>query len=477
MVNYRKEANMDNLPNESISSTQKKRSISEQRSAVRDNLVQQEFDKKRVSKSLLSQIDMSEIEVIEYQEILTDEETPEQLYSKDRNFYVNHMIDIKPIDNNTFQVTNFTPTDFSKLTVLMQLPNSDSQVALGYLPELQGHSQLICHYPFIKKDSLYQTATGSLISLDSDVNLLDNPPVLDVYTDHPVFEKLQQITVNWDARFYYKGNQGGIHLPPAYARGYTVLIAEIAYIVSSNEYKNSFLQGRFGEWIDPQDTVNEDGSDKIRKFSTEMLEKLYHNGLNFKVYRLGLLGKESGIGGTGSSSKTGYARIALLESYFYWEDDAIFETFGHEYGHAICFPMNYIGHETNIPHVDFYKGNGLIFSELYNKFRDSNRLPFSLPGMKTNEMLGFTKVFATQDIKNAKRLMCALEQLDEEADTEEPAQTCKFEKPFRVTPNTSRLIQELVSTPDQGGISTATSLIPNLPDSVQFQSIANHNIL
>ncbi|WP_253306618.1 hypothetical protein [unidentified bacterial endosymbiont] len=374
---------------------------------------------KKISKPLNMTDHSPEIEIIQQTPILTDEETPEQLYSADRNFYVNRMLEVVPLDDATFKITNFTPTDFEKVTVFMQLSDIGSPIALGCLNELKGHSQLICRYPFVKKEQSYKTDTDYRIVLGPNTRLSECQPVFEVYTDHRVFEKLQQIKVNWQIRFYHKTNQGGTDVTPQYARAYTALIPEIACIVSSDEYQDLFLKGQFGLWRDLDHLENEDGTDNTTTFSSEELKVIYENGMNFQVYRLGVLADDSGIGGTGFCTNN-FARIALVKYYFSWEDDAIFETFGHEYGHAVCFPQGYTNHETNIPHLDFYKGNGGLFSKLYQQLINSDRLPFSQPGITPNVIMGFGKEFSRIDrLLDKKQLPCVLDQIDEREKQEE----------------------------------------------------------
>lgn len=374
---------------------------------------------KKISKPRNLPENLPDIEIIQQTPILTNEETPEQLYSEDRYFYVNRMLEVVPLDDVTFRITNFTPTDFEKVTVFMQLSDTGSPIALGCVNELKSHSQLLCRYPFVEQEKSYKTDTDYLIVLGPNTRLSECQPVFDVYTDHRVFEKLQQIKVNWQIRFFHKTDQGGIDITPQYARAYTALIPEIACIVSSDEYRDLFLTGKFGLWRDLDHLENEDGTDNTTTFSSEELKVLYENGMNFQVYRLGLLAEDSGIGGTGSSTNH-FARISMVQYYFSWEDDAIYETFGHEYGHAICFPQGYTGHETNIPHLDFYKGNGGIFSHLYQQFLSSDRLPFSQPGIPPNVIMGFEKeVSKTDRLLDKKQLPCVLDQIDENEKTDE----------------------------------------------------------
>ncbi len=88
---------------------------------------------KKISKPLNITDHSPDIEIIQQTPILTDEETPEQLYSADRNFYVNRMLEVVPLDDATFKITNFTPTDFEKVTVFMQLSDTGSPIAPAVL--------------------------------------------------------------------------------------------------------------------------------------------------------------------------------------------------------------------------------------------------------------------------------------------------------------------------------------------------------
>jgi hypothetical protein len=257
------------------------------------------------------------------------------------------------------------------------------------------------------------------------------------------------------------------------ASAYTALIPEYAYILSHPEYHRNFMQGRFGIWEDPENIENPDGSDRLKTplFNQDQLTLMYYKTLGIYDVNLinngkpedpdaqdekpGVLTHKFGITFSGASggienSAFNSARISLSNTHFHYEDDGIFETLGHEVGHVKCFLLKSLklqNHESNMPHVDFYKGLGLIFSQTYQSLKDKNMLPFSIPGDTPNIMMGIESPW-DKSLGSTRQFCCQviypemLEESESDESFKEAAQAAR-------TCNTRLLTQKMTFQPNE----------------------------
>jgi hypothetical protein len=296
-------------------------------------------------------------EIKDVKPILADNESTDVLYK--RAFNVRNLLQIAADDNEYIKVTNYSPIAFKNITIYAKLNNYPERIKLVTLDSVASLSEFRYKSPLIGTDKSYYTETGKWVNISGLQSM--GGATLSVDSPDPLFVKLKNLKTNWTVHFSIKGNNLDENAPgaggwwimnPVHCRENIVLFTNLAYLFSSDEFKQNFLAY--------EGLINNDGSpiDRAQR------EKIYNQIINWSNFETGLV---KGVNGLGGGNTFGLAEFVL-----FWQYQDIGDVTFHELGHCLGF-----GHSSNMtyPSADgkaFFK----VCLPIFQTFLKEKKAPF-----------------------------------------------------------------------------------------------------
>lgn len=374
---------------------------------------------KEVTKEIINEI---EVEVIK--EVPTDGETPEismETISKEvvkaegnemlteaddevidgekkifnpkyRSFYVNAMLSVKLQENGKYFIQNYLPHNFKNLKLVGKIKNVEmNPIVLVTFTNYPAFYEFERALPFNKKETFFNDTEGNLISGEN----FDKIPVGDweIYfqTDDTIFNKMNSINFILHYRYgeYNGPNVRGSWRRPTFneARAYTPIILNIAYLFSTDEFKNGILNYEHNFYDNKEKTPLDKErvyNSFVNKVDGQMRERRQAIGIIHSPANLGGLGGGESFGIRGEYLTNREGAYYNLEKSGYWHMypmDTWFHEFSHVagYGHNgnMTYPVKEDG--TGVGSGDILNAFGFtpICMRLYRKMLENKELPFN----------------------------------------------------------------------------------------------------
>lgn len=181
----------------------------------------------------------------------------EGLWSLSAN--TNSMVNVRLIDRNTVEITNFTEIDMHNLNLDIKAHSQHSWVRLANLNKLPAYTRITLPISTLNIDNSFNTTdgsgvytyTGMLSSLDGVGNTYGHYGTQHLFdsrfstdTKHPLLEKLKKVSVAWDIEFTDRlltNPTAEVPWDAKSAKRHLELLSNVAYIISSDLFKNKLM--------------------------------------------------------------------------------------------------------------------------------------------------------------------------------------------------------------------------------------------
>lgn len=316
-------------------------------------------------------------------EMFTDADNAEAdgqiiLYNDDlRSFRVNEMLEIRAIEGSKFRIRNFVPHTFTNLEVFMEIKGFKAPVKVAVFEEFPSLFEYIGDLPFSDDETFFENSNGETISVENIKKLSINDLKFTLESTDPMLAKLKSIKMSTFYCFrHYKNDQKWDKVTAEDARNYLPLVANMAFMFSSDEFENDVKNA-------PYEFENVKGKPLDR-------EQIIKNFRNVPRQNLGIIVYPSNLGGLGGGNTFGVRReyINNAESSFYTKSDVNapwrtktlhMNVWIHEFGHVAGY-----GHDGNMTYFygpsdtqKFNRGIVPVGMALYQKLLLEGKLPFN----------------------------------------------------------------------------------------------------
>ena len=92
--------------------------------------------------------------------MLQDGESIDLITSEDRKFEIGKVLRVKPIDNFTIEVSNFTPLDLENVTITAKINEIDQELILFKINKISAHALKQIRYSFLEEGTVFYTSSG-----------------------------------------------------------------------------------------------------------------------------------------------------------------------------------------------------------------------------------------------------------------------------------------------------------------------------
>lgn len=169
------------------------------------------------------------------------------------------MVNIRLLDRNTVEITNFTEVDLKNVDLNIKAHNQHSWVRLAKLDKLPAYTRITMPITDLNTDKSFNTVdgtgvynyTGMLSTLNGKGNTYGHYGTLHLIdsrfateTKHPLLNKLNKIKAAWDISFtnmLLGSNNTETPWDANSTKRHIELITNVAYIVSSDTFKNKLM--------------------------------------------------------------------------------------------------------------------------------------------------------------------------------------------------------------------------------------------
>lgn len=285
--------------------------------------------------------------------ILQDGESLKTLFDpEERSFYVNEPLQIRLIKKRELLLRFYSPRSVRNVVLWASLSSSGEQFKLAEFSYIPAFAEYRIPLSFLKTRCTYPTRSGGEIRLEKK-DFDKETFKLEIESSDSYYRQLIATDCRWKISF---GDYTGEHwrpLQPAHAREAVAVALNMAYLFSTNEFREMLgtCQGKFfkdnqGTEIDTKDLYN-------RIFNLPAL-----------VY-----GRVSGVNGLGGGTIFGLAEWCYLEHYA--DAGCITHTLFHEFAHCLGYT-----HEGNMTYENNLGRGWVSFcGELYRKLGMEKKLP------------------------------------------------------------------------------------------------------
>ena len=97
--------------------------------------------------------------------MLQDGESIDLITSEDRKFEIGKVLRVKPIDNFTIEVSNFTPLDLENVTITAKINEIDQELILFKINKINAHALKQIRYSFLEEGTVFYSCSGEEIDL------------------------------------------------------------------------------------------------------------------------------------------------------------------------------------------------------------------------------------------------------------------------------------------------------------------------
>ncbi|PSW31534.1 hypothetical protein C9J21_16130 [Photobacterium phosphoreum] len=293
------------------------------------------------------------------------------------------MVNIRLLDRNTVEITNFTEVDLINLDLDIKAHSQHNWVRLANLDKLPAYTRITMPITDLNTDKSFNTVDGTgvynytdmLSTLDGKGNtyghygtqhLIDSRFATE--TKHPLLDKLNKITATWDITFtdmILGSTNTETPWDANSIKRHIKLLTNVAYLVSSDTFKNKLMNYKetYGHDLYLYGTTFETKAQK-----ENLLNKTLHSN-GFANYR-----QASGFQNTFSFGKTAGTVFGLSDQELNKVESGDMQAFALYLGEQIgqnwyhdCPPV-----PCNWTEIHFAK----LFVDVYNQLDKAGELPY-----------------------------------------------------------------------------------------------------
>lgn len=285
--------------------------------------------------------------------MLRDDEPPEVMFdAARRSFYADCPLQVALTREGKLSVRFYSPRGIRGVTVWLRCALPGERIKLAVFDSIPAFAEFDIPWRGEGKDCWYETSCGrkAVVSLR---RMNKEKAVAEVECDDPYYRKLQAIRCRWKVGFGAYSGKNWRLLLPAHAREAVAVTLNLAYLFSTQEFREELSAWRGRLYRDNRKTpVN--------------VEKLYENILRVPVLRYGNV---TGVNGLGGGYVLGLAEWCYLEHYA--DDKCVTHTIFHEFAHCLGYT-----HEGNMTYENgLGRGWVSICGELYRRMCREKKLP------------------------------------------------------------------------------------------------------
>ncbi|MDO4762906.1 MAG: hypothetical protein Q4A00_00770 [Flavobacteriaceae bacterium] len=308
-------------------------------------------------------------DILPKQQIMFQDDEGDKIFNiSERGFFKKNMLSITKVSgkHNTIRVKNFLPHNFKNVKIYYQTDDLQKAIHIITFNEIPAFTDFEEEFNFTDSKHLFEDEDGHQVEVDSYDLESEDYYIPYIKSEDPVFNKLETIKHHIFVSFHDYPTQGWWgKMTPKYAREYMPVIANMAYLYSTEKFKQEFMNYEHRLYDDK-------GVDIDR-------EKVYANIFAFRRLAIGVVDGAEGLATLEPNHRQEYqfgVNQRFLDErgvYYQAENGHPKDTWAHEYGHVLGF-----NHDSNMTYVN-NEGNGYIniVIKLYQEMLESGELPFS----------------------------------------------------------------------------------------------------
>ncbi|MGF1689377.1 hypothetical protein L4C36_22405 [Photobacterium japonica] len=168
------------------------------------------------------------------------------------------MLNVRLLDRDTVEITNFTEVDMANVELDITAQNQYNWARLGQIDRLPAHTRIVLPITALNADKRFNTVDGSgvydysemLKTMQGVSGAYGHEGTQNVFmsrfnttTDHPLLNKLEAITANWDIDFTDRtifDTQEVVWTADS-AKRHMELLTNMAYVMSSDAFKQKLM--------------------------------------------------------------------------------------------------------------------------------------------------------------------------------------------------------------------------------------------
>ncbi len=286
--------------------------------------------------------------------MLQDEESPQVLFDPgERSFQVNRPLQVNVTKKRELFIRFYSPRPIRQVVIWARLPEMEEAFRLAELDIILPFAELSVPLVSSALSRYYITRTGRKITIPDDFHFRTEDLQLEIECEDPYYQKIVSNKCTWNVSFGTYRGKNWVPLLPVYAREAVAMVLNMAYLFSTEEFKNELysFQGRL--YKDNEKTPVE-------------VNKLYVRIFNLPALVCTLV---TGVNGMGGDNVLGLADWCYLSHYS--DDKGITHTIFHEFAH--CLGYTHAGNMTY--ENDLGMGWVALCGRLYRKMSIEKQLP------------------------------------------------------------------------------------------------------
>lgn len=285
--------------------------------------------------------------------LLQDGESPEIMFDfSRRSFSVDRPLQMALTKDGKLSVRFYSPRSVRNVIVWLWCSSEKEWLKLAVFDVLPAFADFTIPLVSGGKDCWYETRSGTraVVSLR---RICKGKPLVEPECSDPYYRKLQIIRCRWKVCFGAYSGKNWRPLLPAHAREAVAVTLNIAYLFSTEEFREKLTAFRGRLFKDDRGTLVNVG-------------KLYDNIFSLPVL---MYGNVTGVNGLGGGHVLGLAEWCYLEHYA--DDKCVTHTIFHEFAHCLGYT-----HEGNMTYENgLGKGWVSMCGELYREMGMEKKLP------------------------------------------------------------------------------------------------------
>lgn len=286
--------------------------------------------------------------------MLQDTEPPRVLFDPgERSFQVNRPLQVSVTKKRELFIRFYSPRPVCQVVIWARLPKIQEAFRLAELDIILPFTEL--SVPLVPRtlSRYYTTRTGSKIVIPADFHFRAEDLQLEIECEDPYYQKIVSNQCKWNISFGAYRGKNWMPLLPAHAREAVAVVLNMAYLFSTEEFKDELysFQGRLY---------------KDNKKTPVEVNKLYLRIFNLPALVCTLV---TGVNGMGGNNVLGLADWCYLSHYS--DDKGITHTIFHEFAHCLGYT-----HDGNMTYENnLGRGWVALCGRLYRKMGVEKQLP------------------------------------------------------------------------------------------------------